>query len=86
MDPIDDDSDLDSESDDEDEIYDSDGADPRNSFDATLSQLAKRVSKIEGKLTLQLNVHRIGSQPFDFDPHFHQFLKYGALEINYTQA
>jgi hypothetical protein len=86
MDPIDDDSDLDSESDDEDEIYDSHGADPWNLFDATLSQLAKRVSKIEGKLTLQLNVHRIGSQPFDFDPHFHKFLKYGALEINYTQA
>ena len=86
VDPIDDDdSELDSdESDDYEELEWSGGADPRNSLDATLSHLAEQVSKIEGKLTLQLNVHRIGSQPFDFDPHFHEFLKYGALEINYT--
>ena len=86
VDPVDDDdSELDSDGSDEYEELDwSGGADPWNSLDAMLSHLAKQVSKIEGKLTLQLNVHRIGSEPFDFDPYFHGFLKYGTLEINYT--
>lgn len=78
----------DSDSDDEDE----DGWDDEDeeteswsSLDTTLSRLTEQVSKVEGKLTLQLNISRWGSEPVEFDHLLSQFLERGELCINSTQ-
>jgi len=56
------------------------------SLDTILSRLAKQVSELEGKLTLELNIGLWGSKPVNFDHLLCQFSEYGRLEINSTPA
>ena len=55
-----------------------------STLDMTLSRLAKQVSKVEGKLTLQLNFPCLDSEKVEFDHLLGQFLEYGELDINFT--
>ena len=56
-----------------------------DSLDTVLGRLASQVSKVEGKLTLELNVRRVGSDSVKFDRLLSQFLEYGQLDVRSTQ-
>ena len=72
----------DSDSDDEDDWNDDDdGTVTWDSLDTTLSRLAKRVSKVEGRLTLRIKAAWPLSS-VKFDRLLSQFLEYGELDIN----
>lgn len=78
--------DLDSEDEDED---DSDGwndeTETWGTIDTILGRLAGEVSKAGGKLILQLNIQRVGSEPIKFDHLLNRFLDYGEIDVNPTQ-
>ncbi|KAF9643206.1 hypothetical protein BDM02DRAFT_3227298 [Thelephora ganbajun] len=77
--------DGDGDEEEDEELYEwSGGTDTCNSLDTTLSRLAQQMSKVDGKLTLQLNIWCISSKPFKFDHHIRKFLEYGGLDINST--
>ena len=76
------------DSDSEDEGYLDDWDDETetwDSLDTVLGRLANQVSKAEGKLTLELNVRRVGSESVKFDRLLSQFLEYGELDLRSTQ-
>lgn len=75
--------DEDSGSEDEDDLDGwGDETDTWGSLDTILVRLAKQV---DGKLTLRLNVRRVGSESVKFDRLLNQFLQYGELDIHSTQ-
>lgn len=61
-----------------------DGTETWNLLDTTLGRLAEQVSKVENKLTLQLNMQPPDSGPVKLDHPLSKFLEYGGLNINYT--
>ena len=69
--------------------YDSEGWDDStetwDSLDRILGRLAKQVSSVGGKLTLELNVRHLGSEPVKLDRHLSRFLEYGGLVVNPAQ-
>lgn len=76
----------DPDSEDEDYLDDWNGeTEPWDSLDTVLGRLANQVSKVEGKLTLELNVRRAGSESLKFDRFLSQFLEYGELDVRSTQ-
>lgn len=71
---------------DEDEWDNEDEGETWDSFDTTLSRLTKQVSKIDGKLTLQLNHLLMTSERVEFDQLLNQFLEYCESDINSTEV
>ena len=71
---------------DEDEWDNEDEGETWNSFDTTSSHLFKQVSKIEGKLTLQLNFLFMTSGPVKFDQLLNQFSEYCESDISFTEV
>lgn len=62
-----------------------DEAETWDSLDTVLCRLANQVFRAEGKLTLELNVRRVGSESVQFDRLLSQFLEYGELAVRSTQ-
>jgi len=62
-----------------------DEAETWDSLDTVLCRLANQVFKADGKLTLELNVRRMGSESVQFDRLLSQFLEYGELDVRSTQ-
>ena len=71
---------------DEDEWDNEDEGETWNSFDTTSSRLFKQVSKIKGKLTLQLNFLFMTSGPVKFDQLLNQFSEYCESDISFTEV